>query len=261
MSKKNDLYEKLNINKKDRDFCNALCIDIKIVRQKVNAILDSAYTERKSVTMKSKKKIALIAIAATLVLGITSFAANQAVSNWLSSSSPVPDYKSLPTVKQVTKDIGYEPVLINAFKNGYSFKSGNVTENNLTDDSGKSVEKFKAVSFDYEKDGDTVIFAHDKFNSQMGMQGSVVKTVKGVDVYYLRYTNKCVPADYEMSDEDKKAEMNGEIVFSYGSPDVSVQDVQSVTWNKDGMRYQLLQIDGKLLPDELAEMAEEILNK
>lgn len=261
MNRKNDLFEELNIDKEQNDFCSPLDIDIRAVKQNVNAKLDSAYTERKSYTMKSKKKISLIAIAATLVLGITVFAASGIVSTWFSSSSSTPDYKSLPTAEQVTKDIGYEPVLIESFENGYTFKDGNIVKNNLKDENGNSVEKFKSVSFDYEKDGDTVIFAQDKVKSKIDISGDVVKNVKGTDIYYYDYTNKLVPPDYKLTDDDKKAKENGELIFSYGSSKVEIKEVQSVTWVKDEMQYQLLQIDGKLTSDELVKMAEEILNK
>ncbi len=261
MNKKNNLFEELNIDKSDGDFCSPLDIDIQTIKQNVNAKLNSAYTERTTVTMKSKKKISIIAIAAAMALGITVFAANGIVSTWFSSSSGIPDYKSLPTSQQVTKDIGYAPVLIDSFKNGYVFNNGCVVNNNLADENGNSVEKFKSVSFDYEKDGDKVIFTQDKFNSQMALEGNIIKTVNSTDIYYYSYVNKTVPADYKMTDEDKRAEANGEIIFSYGSVDVQIKNVQSVTWVKDGIQYQLLQIDGKLTADELVKMAEEILNK
>ncbi len=261
MNRKNDLFEELNIDKEQNDFCSPLDIDIRAVKQNVNAKLDSAYTERKSYTMKSKKKISLIVIAATLALGLTVFATSGIVSIWSGSSSSTPDYKSLPTAEQVTKDIGYEPVLIDTFENGYAFKDGNIVKNNLKDENGNSVEKFKSVSFDYKKDGDTVIFAQDKVKSKIDISGDVVKNVKGTDIYYYDYTNKLVPPDYKLTDDDKKAKENGELIFSYGSSKVEIKEVQSVTWVKDEMQYQLLQIDGKLTSDELVKMAEEILNK
>lgn len=261
MNRKNDLFEELNIDKEQNDFCSPLDIDIRAVKQNVNAKLDSAYTERKSYTMKSKKKISLVAIAATLVLGITVFAASGIVSTWFSSSSSTPDYKSLPTAEQVAGDIGYEPVLIESFENGYTFKDGSIVKNNLKDENGNSVEKFKSVSFDYEKDGDTVIFAQDKVKSKIDISGDVVKNVKGTDIYYYDYTNKLVPPNYKLTDDDKKVKENGELIFSYGSSKVEIKEVQSVTWVKDEMQYQLLQIDGKLTSDELVKMAEEILNK
>ena len=260
MNRKNDLFKELNINKKNSDFCNPLDIDIQSVKQKVNSKIDSASTERESITMKSKKKISLIAVAATLALGITAFAAGGIVSTWFSSSSSTPDYKSLPTAEQVTKDIGYEPVLIDTFENGYAFKNGSIVKNNLADENGSSIEKFKSVSFDYEKDGDIVVFAQDKFNSEMKLQGDVIKTVKDTDIYYSSYTNKNVPADYKLTDDDKKAEESGELVFSYGAEKVEIKNVQSVTWIKDGTQYQLLQIDGKLSAGELSDMAEEVIS-
>ena len=257
MNKKNDLFEEFNIDKNG----GPLNIDINAVKRRVNAKLESAYTERKSITMKSKKRISFIVIAATLALGITVFAVNGVVSTWSSSSSSAPDYTSLPTEQQVMKDIGYETVLIDSFENGYTFKDGSIVNNNFEDENGGSVEKFKSVSFDYEKDGDKVIFSQDKFNSEMSMAGDVIKTVNGTDIYYYSYTNKVVPADYELTDEDKKAEENGELVFTYGSSEVEIKQVRHVSWVKDGILCQLLQIDGKLSSDGLVKMAEEILNK
>ena len=139
-------------------------------------------------------------------------------------------------------------------------KNGSIVNNSLEDESGASVEKFKSVSFDYEKDSDTVIFAQDKFNSKTELPGDIVKTVKDTDIYYYAYTNKVVPADYKLTDADKKAEENGELVFSYGSDEIKIQKVQFVMWYKDGIQYQLLQMDGKLSANELADMAEEIVN-
>lgn len=261
MSKKSDLFEELNITKKNRETCSPFEIDIQAIKQSVNARLDSADTERKTVIMKSKKKTVCIALAAALTLSVTAFAANGIVSNRFSSSSAIADYKTLPTAGQVTKDIGYTPVLIDSFANGYAFKDGNIVKNNLTDENGTSIEKFKSVSFDYEKDGDTVIFSQDKYNSQAKQEGSVAKTVNDTDIYYYSYTNKFVPADYTLTDADKRAEANGDLVFSYGAAEVKISEVQSVTWEKDGLQYQLLQIDGKLSANDLVGMAEEVLEQ
>lgn len=248
MKQKNDLFEELNINPKNRDVCSPFAVDIQAIKRNVNQTLDSAYTERKTVIMKSKKKTACIALAA-----------NGIVSNWFSSSSAIADYKTLPTAQQVKNDIGYTPILIDSFANGYTFKDGNIINNNLKDENGNSIEKFKSVSFDYEKDGDTVIFSQDKYNSQAELQGSVAKTVGDTDIYYYSYTNKFVPADYTLTDADKRAEANGDLVFSYGAAEVEISEVQSATFVKDGTQYQLLQINGKLSGDELVKMAEELV--
>lgn len=279
MSGKRNLFEELNIEKKEQDLSGPLDVDVQTIRRNVSEKLDAESSEypacpiqneRKSVTMKlnaiksntrSKKKISVIAAVAVLALGTTVFAASGIISKWYSSSSSDPEYKSLPTAQQVKKDIGYDAVLISEFENGYAFKDGSIVNNNLADEDGNSVEKFKSVSFDYEKNGDTVIFSQDKFNSKIDMDGNVIKTVDGTDIYYYSYTNKIVPADYKMTDEDKKAEADGELVFSSGSSDVQISEVQSVTWVKDNIQYQLMQMDGALSRDELAEMAEEVISK
>lgn len=279
MSGKRNLFEELNIEKKEQDLSGPLDVDVQTIRRNVSEKLDAESSEypacpiqneRKSVTMKlnaiksntrSKKKISVIAAVAVLALGTTVFAASGIISKWYSSSSSDPEYKSLPTAQQVKKDIGYDAVLISEFENGYAFKDGSIVNNDLADEDGNSVEKFKSVSFDYEKNGDTVIFSQDKFNSKIDMDGNVIKTVDGADIYYYSYTNKIVPADYKMTDEDKKAEADGELVFSSGSSDVQISEVQSVTWVKDNIQYQLMQMDGALSRDELAEMAEEVISK
>ena len=117
MKQKNDLFEELNINPKNRDVCSPFAVDIQAIKRNVN---------RKTVIMKSKKKTACIALAATLALSVTAFAANGLVSNWFSSSSSFADYKTLPTAQQVKKDIGYTPILIDSFANGYAFQDGNI---------------------------------------------------------------------------------------------------------------------------------------
>lgn len=261
MNKKRDISKELNMQRCNDTKSSALDISVERIKDMVNNRIDSASTERMLRPMKSKKKIALIAVAATLVMGITVFAASGIISQWFSSSSSIPDYETLPTAEQVVKDIGYEAVTIDEFANGYKFDNGSIVDNALADETGNVTEKFKSVSFRYEKDGDEVIFSQDKFNSTVETDGDVITTIDDVDVYYYSYTNKLVPGDYKMTEEDKKAEESGELVFSYGLDEVRIDEVQSVSWKKDGMYYQLMQIDGKLSASELAEMAKEVIEK
>ena len=64
-----------------------------------------------------------------------------------------------------------------------------------------------------------------------------------------------------MTEQDKKDQASGKVVFSYddGASQIEVSQVQSVNWNKDGIQYDLLQIDGKLSAGELADMAREVI--
>ena len=87
--------------------------------------------------------------------------------------------------------------------------------------------------------------------------GEAVSSINDTDIYYYSYTNKFVPADYKLTEADKKAEENGELVFSYGASEVKISKIQSVTWRKDGLQYSLMQIDGALSAAELSDMAKE----
>ena len=172
MRRKN-LLKELGIQKQADTSCNALDIDTENIRQRVYAKLDFADTERKQTTMRSKKKILPLLIAATLTIGVTAVAATGKISMWTGSSASRADYTSLPTSEQVTKDIGYRPVLIDTFENGYCFKEGNIRKNSFKDGNANVIEKFKSVSFDYQKNGDVVSFEQQKFNSKLTPSGDI----------------------------------------------------------------------------------------
>ncbi|MBQ8539909.1 MAG: hypothetical protein IJ435_00385 [Clostridia bacterium] len=235
--------------------------DISIICDKVKGHIQSSENERKVCTMTHKTKIALVAICATLILGITAFAASGIVTTWYSSSSHADEFYELPEGEKLYDEIGYKVVLIDTFENGYEFNRGHVVNNRLADDGNNTVEKFKSTTFYYEKDGDRVIYSQDKFEADMPFDGDMVCSENGVDIYYNTFVNKFVPADYELTEEDKRAEESGELVFSYGTDTVEIITVQSVSFEKDGIRHSLMQMDGKLIREELVAMAKEIINK
>lgn len=260
MNKKRNLFEEIGGIQNDvKD--SSLDADIARIKNSVRDKLDFSDTERKINIMKSKKKFAVIAAAAVLVLGITVFAAGGLVTSWHSSSSSEAEYTSLPTQEQCINDVGYAPVLKDTFENEYKFSEGSVVKNDLRDDSGKSVEKFNSLSLRYKKGDDNVYMSVDKYDSETEDYGDIIGSFDGIDIYYYSYMNKIVPPDYEMTEEDKRAEESGELVFSCGSSEVDVSKVQSVHWEQNGIRYSLMQIGGKLSADEMTEMAKELIAK
>ncbi len=258
MNKKNNLFEDLNINERE-SLCNGpLDVDVQSVKNRFGSKIRFAASERKLFIVKFKK--ILIAAVAAAALGIAVFAAGSGiVSNWVSSSSSKPDYNSLPTANQVEKDVGYRTSLVEKFQNGYEFKNGRIVKNALSDSNGNVSEEFKSVSFEYAKNGDTVVFSQEKCNLGTKLEGKIISSPNGTDIYYFAYTNKLVPSNYKKTDEDKKAEADGELVFSYGSSKVEIKKVQSVSWIYNGISCQLLQIDGKLTSEELLKMATELI--
>ena len=217
--------------------------------------------EGKGKKKMSKKKILAFALAATMLLGVTVMAASGIITNWYSSSSSEPEYTTLPSIEQCKEDVGYEAILIDRFSNGYVFKKGDVVSNKLEDNSGNTVETFKSLNFKYEKEGDEVIFSQDRYTSPTPSSGDIVVEIDGIKVYYTSYLNKFVPGDYQMTEEDKEAEEKGELVFSYGTEDVEIVNVQSICWADGDIHYDLMQMDGKLSKEEMIEMAKEAISK
>ncbi len=243
---------------KSHDYVEAMK-KIRVSEEVQNSILIKIKNSERSGNVMFKKRTVITVLAAALAIGATVFAAAGGITSWFSSSSSIPDYTKLPEAKQCVKDVGYEPVLIEKFANGYAFKDGSIVKNSLEDDSGKNVEKFKSFSFRYKKSKDELIFSQEKYKTVTENYGELKETVSGVDLYYSSYTNKFVPPDYKMTEEDKKAEKSGELVFTYGSDKAEIKKIQSLSWQKDGMHFSLMQIDGKLTADELVEMAKEII--
>lgn len=240
---------------------SVLDAEVSVICDKVKCHIQSSKNERKICIMTHKTKALLVAVCAMLILGITAFAASGIITTWYSSSSLVDAFYELPESEKLADEIGYEVVLIEEFENGYEFNRGHVVNNRLADDNNNTVEKFKSTTFYYEKDGDRVIYSQDRFESDVPFDGSMVCSENGVDVYYNTFVNKFVPGNYELTEEDKRAEANGELVFSYGASEVGIITVQSVGFEKDGVRHSLMQMDGELTKENLVEMAKEIINK
>lgn len=204
-----------------------------------------------------KKLIAVVAVAACFLLGSTAFASG-VLSGWFSYADK--EYETLPTEQELVEDIGYAPVLIQEFENGYVYKTGYAVDNELADSETAVVEKFKSSMFEYEKDGDLVYFTQEKYDSAVN-SGTVIDSFAGVDLYWKSYMNKIVPEDYQMTEADKEAEARGELVFTWGSETVQTIEVKSLQWIRNGIQYMLLQTGGNLSSDDMLAMAKEAIAK
>ena len=159
-----------------------------------------------------------------------------------------------------TEELGFAPVLIDEFENGYSYETGYVIDNEHADSKTAVVEKFKSAMFEYTKDGNTVYFSQDKFDSAVN-SGSIVDSFAGVELYWKSYTNKIVPEDYQMTEADEQAQESGELVFTWGSDSVQTVEVKSLQWMRDGVQYMLLQMGGELGAEDMITMAKEAIAK
>ena len=210
--------------------------------------------------MQSKRIFAAAAAAATaVILGISALAGSGVITQWFGGSSAIPEYKTLPSAEQCVKDAGFEPVLTDNI-GGYTFKEGSLVSNSLADENGNVSAQFKSFSFRYENDGDRLILSQEKCAEIPDNEGEAAASVNGIDIYYTAYKNKCVPPDYKMTEEDKAAEASGELVFSWGTDSISVDEIRSVSWTDGDCHFNIHQRNGRLSKEELIKLAEEIIN-
>ena|SRR3712207_1391118 len=238
----------------------------KRVRETLNNLPDEdekgiCKMESKKVYKKrSLKRGCMIALIAAMAVGTSVFAAGK-IFSIRSCGSSIPNYRTMPTLEKVQKDVGFEPKLIKKFTNGYEFVKGGIVKNEGFDVKGNSVGKTKSIDFNYNKENDNVVLSMEGVTlDKESSKSKIVDKYNNIDLRYNAYLDKVVPGDYKQTEQDKKDEAAGKYVFSYGADKVSISKVQYLSWTEKGIHYSLLAMDSKLSQDDLVKMAKEIID-
>lgn len=67
-----------------------------------------------------------------------------------------------------------------------------------------------------------------------------------------------MPENYELTEADRKAQEEGTLAISIGAPEVSVEQVQGLSWYEEGLAYMLMGNDHNFSVEQMMEMAEVI---
>lgn len=219
-------------------------------------------TEREAGHMKhvSVKKLVIgVAVGCLLVSGGV-FAAGRAVSltSHYDHRNDIRDYGRLSEVEQ---KLGYPVDAVESFANGYRFDHMELVDVKGRDVGGSEVYTFQTLDIIYKKSSESRLSLCIEKPVEIPVQGAAdaTRVCGDITVYYDSITNKQVPPDYVMTEEDKAGEAKGDFYISVGSQEVETHQNQSVTWDKDGVRYQLLGFDLNLGAEEMFDMAEEII--
>lgn len=219
-------------------------------------------TEREAGHMKhvSVKKLVIgVAVGCLLVSGGV-FAAGRAVSltSHYDHRNDIRDYGRLSEVEQ---KLGYPVDAVESFANGYRFDHMELVDVKGRDVGGSEVYTFQTLDIIYKKSGESKLSLCIEKPVEIPVQGAAdaTRVCGDITVYYDSITNKQVPPDYVMTEEDKAGEAKGDFYISVGSQEVETHQNQSVAWDKDGVRYQLLGFDLNLGAEEMFDMAEEII--
>ena len=207
----------------------------------------------------TKKRFAVVMVS-LMVLATTAFAAGK-IAQYTIHSGSVPDFTQIPTEKQLEKKIGFVPVTMAEFENGYAFVQAHVGNSSAQDEAGTSVKNFKSLMGVYKKDNSQVsVYAQDFLT--LDTTAVPTETANGINLYYSSYTYKIVGLNYQKTEEEKAKEATGELAFGFtnlGDEEPSESFVQSVEFVKDGVQYQVLNMDGTVEQADLMAMAKEII--
>lgn len=214
-------------------------------------------TETKGISRKKLVRTAVLAAVIAVLLTVGAYAAgNGGAGMWTMHDTQ--SYKRLPSAAQCVRDVGYIPVLMDSFANGYAYSGGNVRVHQAYDAGMTLTEQTRGVFFEYEKDGDSVNFdQYVSFSGDIEMDGAPAATVGDMEIYYSRRLYKIVPDGYKLTERDIADRESGRVVFSYGDKSSAVEEtvVTSAQWRKGDRYFILQQLDGALDEAELVDMA------
>lgn len=221
--------------------------------------------DNKKFSFKNKKRAIVTMIGCVALLSMTVIAGTFGRS-WVGHSNH--KYQTFPDVVTVQKDLGFVPKYVESLPSGFEFESGGTSESDLLDEANKVLTHTKGLILAYMQDstGKTVNMSAEKMEEkyiEYGVDNKLQETYKGYPLYYYEKTYKFVPEGYELTERDQRAYDVGEMEISVGSrsSEVSVQQVQSISWNERDIRYSVMGNDlGDSAGEILLEMAKTIID-
>lgn len=221
-------------------------------------------SQKEAETMKhlSVKKFVIGVAAVCLVVGGSTFAAGHAVG--FSTSRFLWDaYTSYDDMDQAEEKLGYAVDSVEAFDNGYQFDRMSVDGVDAWDEDGNKAYTYLVMNIDYCKDGEPFIWLvmeKPVEEIERNKEPDATRNCGDITLYYDEYTYKFVPPSYELTEEDKINEERDDYYISVGSDEVEMKKSMGVTWDKDGIHYDLGGFDLNLSADEMFDMAQQVIS-
>lgn len=258
---------------KKYDWDNAFPKPTERFHDKLCQTLDGLEKERRTMKKVSVKRGIIIAAAVSVfVIGSAVTIATQGTARLIyGNSTSYPNYKEIPTAEKLEKDIGIAPKIVSEFSNGYEFNGAVKVNNSIEDlvdgterkvvigDDGKEA-RFKSLSIRYKNGDDDITLSANPAEYDAEAEAEEAENYNGVSIRYNAFTNKFVPGDYQQTEQDIKDEQNGKYVFSYGTDEIEIHQVQGVTWVENGIKYHINAMDSPLGETELVNMAKEVID-
>lgn len=232
---------------------------------KIKADLNNEKGQRERSTMK-KKYMKWAAVGAVLFMTSTAAYAVGNLANIEGHVNHNQDMKEPPSVSMLNEKVGYAPQYVEVFSNGWTFERASVVKNSNNDENGVATQEWESVDFQYTKkgvpNGNWVSLSASNVSVSATYEGETVQIgnqQEPVQAVYTEQKYKFVPPNYQPTEEDKIAEANGSLAISYGSSEIEEQTMRTLSWNYNGIEYQLITNYAEVDRNALLDMSEEIL--
>lgn len=227
------------------------------------------YERNERETMKNKDKVfkkgkrvaamvaSLILIGSLTVIGVTMGR------SWIGHSNL--KYKTFPSQERILNDLGFIPKYTESLPGGFEYVNGGTGESKLIDGDGSDLTETTDLALGYKRENEksllhlSITQVDEKFLDNK--ESKFVESLNGVDLYYYQKDYKFVPADYELKEEDKEANEAGKLEISYGASEISVSNVQGLSWYEDGLEYMIMGNDYNFTVEEMIDMARFIIKE
>lgn len=207
------------------------------------------------------RKTVVMAAAVCMVGAMTAVAAGQ-VKTAISSSSHKEDFTEYSQLAKQEEHLGLDTKAPEVFSNGYRFAYGTPVYSRGEDEQGNVVKEQQDLSLTYSKENMADLSLNIEHSSLFDESDAPDQTTvyEGITLNYNKDHYRMVPPDYEPGAEERAQEAAGELVISYGTDRVIDQTAQTLTWEDNGQFYTLLGFDVEMTPEELYQMARELID-
>ena len=222
-------------------------------------------------TMKNKtflsKKVVLVTAVLVASISTICIGASSLFSSIISVSSRNDEITHYPTAAEISENVDYMPKYPENLPGDFTFKSAQPITQTLVDENGNPASTKETIDFFYTKQGLTKgqylsLSTEPKTDEQTSSSDYTDTTeYNGITLNYSNDTYKFAPPDYELTQEDEENIANGHYYVSYGSQEIEIKSMQSVSWTDDGIYYILLASDLNLSQDDMYAMAQAVINE
>lgn len=163
----------------------------------------------------SVKKLGIsVAAACLLVSGITVWAGSRAY--FVVGSSMEPEYTNYGSIEQAEKELGYAVDSVERFDNGYAFCSMSIENIQACTEEGR-MYSIPSLNIRYRRGDQEIDLNISEMVPDMASakEPKTVRMCGDIELRYDEYTNKLVPASYELTEEDKINEQRDDYNIVY----------------------------------------------